>query len=159
MCKENGTKANRGKDRQTDRQTTRQTEGKWMNPQDNTSDTSDWFGYSVFLQFAMSPSYLQDLTNLSGLQNLRKLSFRDPQFAPSPVSLQCNYATHVLYHIPQLTHLDTFSVTSPALKEVVHVSYTSVLLILSTSFCYHTQFCCCYCCLSHIAIHLRRMST
>lgn len=67
-------------------------------------------------------SSLKDLTNLSVLQNLRKLSFRDPQFAPAPVSLQCNYATHVLYHIPQLTYLDTFSVTSPALKEVVQVT-------------------------------------
>lgn len=42
------------------------------------------------------------------LPELHSLSLKDPQFSPAPVSLLCNYSTHVLYHLPKLSKLDTY---------------------------------------------------
>ena len=41
---------------------------------------------------------------------LMSMSLKDPLFAPAPVSLLCNYSTHVLYHLPKLVKLDTYEV-------------------------------------------------
>lgn len=44
---------------------------------------------------------------------LRNLSLKDPEYSPAPVSLLCNYSTHVLFHLPHLTKLDTYDVSKP----------------------------------------------
>lgn len=53
----------------------------------------------------------KELTNLARLKNIKDLGLNDPQYTPNPVCLFCNYATHVLYHIPQLQRLDTYNVS------------------------------------------------
>lgn len=55
---------------------------------------------------------------------LCSLSLKDPLYSPSPVSLLCNYSTHVLFHLPNVTKLDTFDVS----KTVVEVAEVSSLL-------------------------------
>ncbi|XP_067847992.1 leucine-rich repeat-containing protein 9 isoform X2 [Heptranchias perlo] len=59
----------------------------------------------------------KELTNLARLPELQVLSLKDPQYAPNPVSLLCNYSTHVVYHIPTLLRLDTCDVSSKHLKD------------------------------------------
>ncbi|XP_078452476.1 leucine-rich repeat-containing protein 9 [Lampetra planeri] len=63
-------------------------------------------------------SSFKELTQLSRLPALTELSLQDPLYAPCSVSLLCNYATHLLYHLPQLRRLDTIDVSSRALKDL-----------------------------------------
>ncbi|XP_052769048.1 leucine-rich repeat-containing protein 9-like isoform X3 [Mya arenaria] len=62
-------------------------------------------------------SSLRDLTNLMRLPFLSSLCMKDPLYSPAPVSLLCNYATHVLYHLPSLTKLDTYDISSKTMTE------------------------------------------
>ncbi|XP_072347821.1 leucine-rich repeat-containing protein 9 isoform X4 [Scyliorhinus torazame] len=59
----------------------------------------------------------KELTNLTRLPELQILSLKDPQYAPNPVTLLCNYMTHVVYHIPKLLRLDTYDVSSKLAKD------------------------------------------
>ncbi|CAI5764740.1 leucine-rich repeat-containing protein 9 [Podarcis lilfordi] len=63
-------------------------------------------------------SSFKEVTNLARLPRLVDLCLNDPQYDPNPVCLLCNYATHVLYHIPQLQRLDTYDVSSKQIKEL-----------------------------------------
>ncbi|KAK3093172.1 hypothetical protein FSP39_012192 [Pinctada imbricata] len=54
---------------------------------------------------------LRDLTHLMRLPKLISLSLKDSVYSPAPVSLLCNYSTHVLYHLPNLTRLDTYDIS------------------------------------------------
>ncbi|XP_012579855.1 PREDICTED: leucine-rich repeat-containing protein 9 [Condylura cristata] len=63
-------------------------------------------------------SSFKDLTNLTRLHHLKDLCLNDPQYKTNPVCLLCNYATHVLYHLPCLERLDTFDVSSKQIKEL-----------------------------------------
>ncbi|XP_048340619.1 leucine-rich repeat-containing protein 9-like [Sphaerodactylus townsendi] len=67
----------------------------------------------------------QEITNLARLDNLKDLCLNDPQYEPSPVCHLCNYATHVLYHIPQLQRLDTYDVSSKQIKELAEALLNS----------------------------------
>ncbi|XP_063003742.1 leucine-rich repeat-containing protein 9 [Elgaria multicarinata webbii] len=60
----------------------------------------------------------KEITNLARLPHLIDLCLNDPQYDSNPVCLLCNYATHVLYHIPQLQRLDTYDVSSKQIKEL-----------------------------------------
>ena len=55
--------------------------------------------------------------------SLHSLSLKDPLYNPAPVSLLCNYATHVLYHLPHLTKLDTYDVAGKSMTEVAEVTF------------------------------------
>ena len=67
------------------------------------------------------------------LPTLMSLSLKDSLFAPAPVSLLCNYSTHVLYHLPKLVKLDTYEVEKNMveLAEVSLDEYTYSRLSLS----------------------------
>uniref|UniRef100_A0A3P8UAJ0 Leucine rich repeat containing 9 n=1 Tax=Amphiprion percula TaxID=161767 RepID=A0A3P8UAJ0_AMPPE len=62
-------------------------------------------------------SSFKELTQLVHLPHLRELALKDPTSTPNPVCLLCNYATHVLYHMPGLQQLDTYDVSSKQVKE------------------------------------------
>ncbi|XP_077946052.1 leucine-rich repeat-containing protein 9 isoform X1 [Gasterosteus aculeatus] len=62
-------------------------------------------------------SSFKDLTLLAPLTNLRELALKDSTSTSNPVCLLCNYATHVLYHIPGLQRLDTYDVLRKQVKE------------------------------------------
>ncbi|XP_056914426.1 leucine-rich repeat-containing protein 9 isoform X2 [Takifugu flavidus] len=62
-------------------------------------------------------SSIKDLTKLAHLPQLRELMLNDPTTTPNPVCLLHNYATHVLYHMPQLQHLDTHDISSTEVKD------------------------------------------
>ncbi|KAM7375862.1 hypothetical protein PAMP_005628 [Pampus punctatissimus] len=62
-------------------------------------------------------SSFKELTLLARLPHLRELALKDPTSTPNPVCLLCNYATHVLYHMPGLQRLDTYDVWSKQVKE------------------------------------------
>ncbi|XP_078672195.1 leucine-rich repeat-containing protein 9-like isoform X1 [Branchiostoma floridae x Branchiostoma belcheri] len=64
----------------------------------------------------------KDLTNLIRLQFLQSLGLKDPQYLPNPVCLLCNYSTHILYHLPNITRLDAFDVSSKALKDLAETT-------------------------------------
>ncbi|MEE6494039.1 hypothetical protein FKM82_017005 [Ascaphus truei] len=63
-------------------------------------------------------SSFKELTNLARLPNLKDLGLKDPQYSPNPVCLFCNYATHVVYHIPKLQRLDTYDVSHKDIKDL-----------------------------------------
>ena len=67
---------------------------------------------------------MQDLTNLSQLPCLESLSLKDPVYGPNPVALLCNYSTHLLYHLPHLRRVDSYSVDNKTLKELAEVIET-----------------------------------
>ncbi|KAG8453463.1 hypothetical protein GDO86_000189 [Hymenochirus boettgeri] len=60
----------------------------------------------------------KEIANLARLANLKDLGLKDPQYGPNPVCLLCNYAIHVLYHIPQLQRLDTNDVSEKQIKNL-----------------------------------------
>ncbi|XP_078263320.1 leucine-rich repeat-containing protein 9 [Rhinoraja longicauda] len=62
-------------------------------------------------------SSFKELTNLTRLPELQELSLRDPQYTANPVSLLCNYTTHVVYHLPKLLKLDSYDVSGKQVKE------------------------------------------
>ncbi|TNN84206.1 Leucine-rich repeat-containing protein 9 [Liparis tanakae] len=62
-------------------------------------------------------SSFKELTLLSRLPHLRELALKDPMSTSNPVCLLCNYATHVIYHLPGLQRLDTYDVFSKQVKE------------------------------------------
>ena len=64
---------------------------------------------------------MQDLTNLSQLPCLESLSLKDPVYGPNPVALLCNYSTHLLYHLPNLCRVDSYSVENKTLKDLAEV--------------------------------------
>uniref|UniRef100_A0ABM5FBZ2 Leucine-rich repeat-containing protein 9 n=1 Tax=Pogona vitticeps TaxID=103695 RepID=A0ABM5FBZ2_9SAUR len=64
----------------------------------------------------------KEITNLARLPHLVDLCLNDPQYDPNPVCLLCNYATHVLYHIPQLQRLDTYDVSSKQIKDLAETT-------------------------------------
>ncbi|KAM3594085.1 uncharacterized protein V6R79_001921 [Siganus canaliculatus] len=59
----------------------------------------------------------KEVTQLAHLPSLTELALKDPMSTPNPVSLLCNYATHVLYHLPGLRRLDSYDVSSKHVKE------------------------------------------
>ncbi|XP_043929516.1 leucine-rich repeat-containing protein 9 [Protopterus annectens] len=60
---------------------------------------------------------LKELTNLTRLPLLMDLSLKDSQYNTNPVCVLYNYATHVLYHLPQLQKLDTYDVSNKEIRE------------------------------------------
>lgn len=63
----------------------------------------------------------QELTQLARLPHLRELSLNDPTSALNPVCQLCNYATHILYHMPGLQRLDDWDVSSKQVKDAAEV--------------------------------------
>ncbi|XP_068615227.1 leucine-rich repeat-containing protein 9-like [Brachionichthys hirsutus] len=63
-------------------------------------------------------SSFKELTTLAHLPHLTDLALNDPMSTPNPVCLLCNYATHVLYHMPGLRRLDIYDVSSRQNKEL-----------------------------------------
>ncbi|XP_039175436.1 leucine-rich repeat-containing protein 9 isoform X2 [Crotalus tigris] len=64
----------------------------------------------------------KEITNLARLPCLTDLCLSDPQYEANPVCHLCNYATHVLYHIPLLQRLDTYDVSSTQIKELAETT-------------------------------------
>ncbi|KAM6969606.1 leucine-rich repeat-containing protein 9 [Tautogolabrus adspersus] len=62
-------------------------------------------------------SSFKELTKIAHLPHLKELALKDPTSTTNPVCLLCNYATHVLYHMPGLQRLDTYDVSSKQVKE------------------------------------------
>ncbi|XP_053357223.1 leucine-rich repeat-containing protein 9 [Clarias gariepinus] len=62
-------------------------------------------------------SSFKELTQLACLTELRELGLNDPHSGPNPVCVLCNYFTHVLYHMPSLHTLDSYSVSAQHIKE------------------------------------------
>ncbi|XP_069806493.1 leucine-rich repeat-containing protein 9 isoform X1 [Dendropsophus ebraccatus] len=73
-------------------------------------------------------SSFKEITNLSRLPNLKDLGLKDPQYSPNLVCLFCNYATHVLYHIPQLQRLDTYDVSHKQIKDLAESTVMKKLM-------------------------------
>ncbi|XP_073427348.1 leucine-rich repeat-containing protein 9 isoform X2 [Dendrobates tinctorius] len=73
-------------------------------------------------------SSFKEITNLSRLPNLTDLGLNDPQYSPNPVCLLCNYATHVLYHIPRLQRLDTYDVSHKQIKDLAESTVMKKLM-------------------------------
>ena len=62
-------------------------------------------------------AHSQELVHLTRLPKLQTLGLRDPQYASAPVTRLFNYLVFVLYHLPQLTRLDSYNVASKQLKD------------------------------------------
>ncbi|XP_078516483.1 leucine-rich repeat-containing protein 9 [Lissotriton helveticus] len=73
----------------------------------------------------------KELTNLARLPNLKDLGLNDPQYSSNPVCLLCNYATHVLYHMPHLQRLDTFDVDHKSIKDVAESTVLKKIIYYS----------------------------
>eukprot|EP00949_MAST-11_sp_MAST-11-sp1_P004981 g4981.t1 len=65
----------------------------------------------------------KEILNLTRQLALRSMCFSDPHFGDNPVCNLCNYQTYVLYHLNQLTSLDTMyiSVESKQLAEATYM--------------------------------------
>ncbi|KAG7511180.1 leucine-rich repeat-containing 9 isoform X1 [Solea senegalensis] len=70
----------------------------------------------------------KELTRLTCLPHLRALALHDTASTPNPVCLLCNYATHVLYHMPGLHRLDAYDVSSPQVKEAAESTVTKKMM-------------------------------
>uniref|UniRef100_A0A3P8UK33 Leucine rich repeat containing 9 n=1 Tax=Cynoglossus semilaevis TaxID=244447 RepID=A0A3P8UK33_CYNSE len=72
--------------------------------------------------------HIEELTRLAFLPSLRVLALHDPTSTPNPVCLLCNYATHVLYHMPGLQRLDAYDVSSKQVKEAAEATVTKKMM-------------------------------
>ncbi len=63
-----------------------------------------------------------DITNLQGLINLKHLCLKDPQYGYNPVTMLCNYSLYVIYHLPNLSTLDTLTISLKIVKELADVN-------------------------------------
>lgn len=54
---------------------------------------------------------LLEVINLQPLTRLRALHFSDPHFGDNPLCNLCNYQVYVVYHLKQLTQLDSCTIT------------------------------------------------
>lgn len=71
------------------------------------------------------------MSYLQKLPRLKELGLKSPGYPSNPVGLLCNYSTHVLYHLPDLTRLDQLCVRDSTLKdlsEVGAVLYENILI-------------------------------
>uniref|UniRef100_H3BH59 Leucine rich repeat containing 9 n=1 Tax=Latimeria chalumnae TaxID=7897 RepID=H3BH59_LATCH len=75
----------------------------------------------------------KELANLARLFHLKELGLKDPLYKTNPVCLLCNYAIHVLYHMPQLQRLDTYDVSNKQIKDMAEDSLKNNLLLLLES--------------------------
>ncbi|KAK0143357.1 Leucine-rich repeat-containing protein 9 [Merluccius polli] len=64
----------------------------------------------------------KELTFLAQLPHLKALGLQDSQSVANPVCVLCNYATHVLYHMPRLQRLDSYDVSSRHVKEAAEAT-------------------------------------
>ncbi|XP_063080259.1 leucine-rich repeat-containing protein 9 [Engraulis encrasicolus] len=76
-------------------------------------------------------SSFKELTHLASLGQLRELGLQEPQSEPNPVCLLCNYATHLLYHLPQLQRLDTHHVCSKQVKDAAESTVLKKMMYYS----------------------------
>lgn len=56
----------------------------------------------------------KEVLNLNRLAKLKTLAFYDPHFGENPICNLCNYQTYVLYHLRNITKLDTLSISEEA---------------------------------------------
>uniref|UniRef100_A0A1A8V608 Leucine rich repeat containing 9 n=1 Tax=Nothobranchius furzeri TaxID=105023 RepID=A0A1A8V608_NOTFU len=73
-------------------------------------------------------SSFKELTLLTHLSSLRELALQDPMSTPNPVCLLCNYATHVLYHMPGLQRLDSYDVSNKQFKDAAECAVTKKMM-------------------------------
>ena len=64
----------------------------------------------------------KEILNLNRLPGLRNVCFSDPHFGDSPVCNLCNYQTYILYHLSQLSSLDTMLVGDDS-KSLAEATY------------------------------------
>ena len=64
---------------------------------------------------------MKEIINLQPLTSLKILTFKDPQYGMNPINLLSNYSLYLLYHLPNLTILDTLSVNQKQFQEIVEV--------------------------------------
>ncbi|XP_069063527.1 leucine-rich repeat-containing protein 9 [Pleurodeles waltl] len=75
----------------------------------------------------------KELTNLARLPNLKDLGLNDPQYSSNPVCRLCNYATHILYHMPHLQRLDTYDVDHKSIKDLAESTVLKKIIYYSMS--------------------------
>ena len=64
----------------------------------------------------------KEILNLTRILSLRSLSLSDPHFGDNPACLLCNYQTYVLYHLNQLSSLDTMLISNES-KQLAEATY------------------------------------
>ncbi|XP_046860865.1 leucine-rich repeat-containing protein 9-like [Xenia sp. Carnegie-2017] len=61
---------------------------------------------------------LKDLKNLVQFTCLHTLSLNDPVYGTNPVAAVSHYYTYILYHLPQIKHLDGYFIGHETMKEL-----------------------------------------
>ena len=64
----------------------------------------------------------KEVLNLTRSVSLRSLCLSDPHFGDNPACLLCNYQTYVLYHLNQLSSLDTMLISNES-KQLAEATY------------------------------------
>ena len=64
----------------------------------------------------------KEILNLTRSLSLRSLCLSDPHFGDNPACLLCNYQTYVLYHLSQLSSLDTMLISNES-KQLAEATY------------------------------------
>ena len=64
----------------------------------------------------------KEVLNLTRTLSLRSLCLSDPHFGDNPACLLCNYQTYVLYHLNQLSSLDTMLISNES-KQLAEATY------------------------------------
>lgn len=75
----------------------------------------DSLGYLADLNIAGNKiCSFKEVLNLNRLPSLKILSFYDPHFGENPICNLCNYQTYVLYHLRNISKLDTLAISEEA---------------------------------------------
>ena len=67
-------------------------------------------------------SNFKDTPNLARMKRMSRLWFSEPHFGDNPVCSLCNYQTYVLFHMPQLSMLDSQIITDD-LRQLAEATY------------------------------------
>lgn len=76
---------------------------------------------------------IRQAKHLCHLHRLTTLAFADSNYGASPLSMQCNYKTYVLFHLPHLRSLDTCLIEQDAVQNAKVHKLTSVGTMLQSN--------------------------
>ncbi|XP_034051302.1 leucine-rich repeat-containing protein 9 isoform X2 [Thalassophryne amazonica] len=85
-------------------------------------------GLQALFLYGNKITSFKELIHLAHLPHLRELGLNDRMSTPNPVCLLCNYATHVLYHMPGLQRLDSYDVSNEQVKDAAESTVKKKLM-------------------------------
>ena len=81
----------------------------------------------MYMRFDVEHGMNSLFVELENVKMFRFVGLKDPLYQSNPVCSLCNYSTHLLYHLPFLSHLDTIDISTGHLQKLAEVGNALLL--------------------------------